>query len=47
VYLTNQQKAAFCRSLATLPAAPDAWFIERDGVRSLAAKLKACQPGAK
>jgi hypothetical protein len=47
VYLTNQQKATFCRSLATLPAAPEAWFIERDGVRSLAAKLKTCQPATK
>ena len=47
VYLTNQQKAAFCGNLATLPAAPRAWFIERDGVRSLAAKLKACAADVK
>jgi hypothetical protein len=46
VYLTNDQTRAFCRSLATLPAAPGAWFIERDSVRSLASKLKACPPEA-
>jgi hypothetical protein len=44
VYLTNQQTRAFCRNLAALPAGDDAWFIERDGVRSLASKLKACAP---
>jgi hypothetical protein len=42
VYLTSQQTRAFCRSLATLPAAPDAWFIESNGMRTLAAKLRAC-----
>ncbi len=47
VYLSNQQTRTFCRNLATLPAAPGAWFIERDGVRSLAAKLRACPPEAK
>ncbi len=46
VYLSNEQTRAFCRSLASLPAAPDAWFIESDGVRSLTAKLKACVPRA-
>lgn len=42
VYLTNKQTLAFCRSLATLPTARNAWFIERDGVRLLSSKLKAC-----
>jgi hypothetical protein len=46
VYLTNKQKAAFCRNLATLPA-PDAWFIESDGMRTLAARLKTCPPEAR
>jgi hypothetical protein len=44
VYLTKQQTRAFCGNLATLPAAPRAWFIERDGVRSFASKVKACEP---
>ena len=47
VYLNTQQMRAFCRNLSTLPAAPRAWFIERDGVRSLASKLKACPPPSK
>jgi hypothetical protein len=47
VYLTTQQTRAFCSNLAALPAAPGAWFIESDAVRSLASKLKACAPGAK
>jgi hypothetical protein len=42
VYLTNQQTRAFCGNLAALPAADAAWFIERDGVRTLSSKLKAC-----
>ena len=42
VYLTNKQMQAFCKSLAALPAARHAWFIERDGVRLLSSKLKAC-----
>jgi hypothetical protein len=42
VYLTNEQTRTFCGNLATLPVAPDAWFIESDAVRSLSAKLKAC-----
>jgi hypothetical protein len=45
VYLTNQQMGAFCASLATLPAAPGAWFIESDAVRSFHSKLVNCQPG--
>ena len=42
IYLTNKQTQAFCRSLAALPAGRNAWFIERDGVRLLSSKLKAC-----
>ena len=42
VYLTNKQTYAFCMSLATLPFSRHAWFIERDGVRQLSSKLKAC-----
>jgi hypothetical protein len=47
VYLTTQQTRAFCASLATLPAARRASFVERDGVRSLESKLKACSPKTK
>jgi hypothetical protein len=47
VYLDNQQTRAFCRNLASLPAAPRAWFIESDGVRTMTSKLKACPPEAK
>jgi len=42
VYLNSQQKRIFCRNLAMLPAAPDAWFIESDGVGPITSKLKAC-----
>ncbi len=42
VYLSKPQTRAFCRNLAILPAAPRAWFIESDGVRSLTSKLRAC-----
>jgi hypothetical protein len=45
VYLTNRQMSVFCASLATLPAAPGAWFIESDAVRSFDSKLVNCQPG--
>jgi hypothetical protein len=45
VYLSTTQAQAFCASLATLPAAPGAWFIESDAARPLPAKLKACRPG--
>ena len=44
VYLTRDQTRAFCRNLAALPAAEDAWFIERDGVLPLTAKLRTCTP---
>ena len=44
VYLTTQQTRAFCGNLAALPAGTGAWFIERDGIRPLDAKLKTCAP---
>jgi hypothetical protein len=47
VYLNSQQTRAFCRNLASLPAAPRTWFIESDGVRSLTSKLDACPTGPK
>lgn len=47
VYLNKEQTRAFCGNLATLPITQRAWFIERDGVRLLAAKLKACAPEPK
>ena len=45
VYLTNRQMSAFCASLATLPVASGAWFIESDAVRSFHSKLENCRPG--
>jgi hypothetical protein len=42
VYLTNEQHRTFCRSLASLPASPGAWFIESKGVRTFASKLRSC-----
>jgi hypothetical protein len=42
VYLNTQQTRTFCASLAALPAARDAWFVDSDSVRSLASKVKAC-----
>ena len=47
VYLNTEQTRAFCKNLASLPAASGAWFIERDGVRPLTAKLRSCAPDAK
>ena len=47
VYLTVQQTRAYCASLATLPAARQAWFVERDGVRLLSSKLKDCSSKAR
>lgn len=47
VYLTNEQARAYCGNLAALPASARAWFIENDGVRSLAAKLRACAPAGR
>jgi hypothetical protein len=42
VYLNAQQERAFCRSLAALPIANGAWYIESDGSRPLSAKLRSC-----
>ena len=42
VYLSNQQMRAFCGNLASLPAAPAAWFVESDSVRLLSSKVKSC-----
>lgn len=47
VYLNSQQTRAYCRNLAALPASPDSWFIESDGVRTLTSKLSVCPPDAK
>jgi hypothetical protein len=47
VYLNREQQRAFCTNLAALPAGPRAWFIERDAVRSLSARLKACRTDAR
>jgi len=44
VYLNTEQTRTFCRTLATLPVSPATWFIESDGVRPFAAKLKTCAP---
>ena len=43
VYLTRQQSQAFCTNLTALPAATGTSFVERDSVRPLATRLKACQ----
>ncbi len=42
VYLTNQQRLTFCRSLATLPATTLTWFIDSNGRRLFDAKLRTC-----
>ena len=42
VYLTTRQTRAYCANLSTLPVSDDAWFVESDGVRSFAAKLRTC-----
>jgi hypothetical protein len=47
VYLNQQQARAFCGNLAGLPAHARASFIERDGVRSLAGKVRDCQADVK
>jgi len=47
VYLNTEQTRAFCKNLAGLPAASGAWFIERDRVRPLTAKVRSCAPDAK
>jgi hypothetical protein len=47
VYLNERQTRAFCDSLRTLPVGADAWFIESDGMRPFAAKLKGCPAAPK
>jgi hypothetical protein len=47
VYLNSEQTKTFCANLASLPAAPGAWFIESDGVLSLSSKLKNCRTDAR
>ena len=47
VYLSSEQTRAFCRNLATLPAAGNAWFIESKGTRTLASKIRACGPAGR
>ncbi|MBA3271400.1 MAG: hypothetical protein H0T71_12905, partial [Acidobacteria bacterium] len=42
VYLSNEQMAAFCANLSTLPSESDAWYIANKGQPLLTAKLKAC-----
>jgi hypothetical protein len=42
VYLSNQQTAAFCKSLATLPADSWTWFVGGRGAQPLDAKLRTC-----
>ena len=45
VYLTRQQTAAFCGSLAALPYDSRTWFIGSKGMRPLPSKLETCSPG--
>jgi hypothetical protein len=47
VYLNERQARAYCTNLAGLPADPRTSFIERDGVRLLAAKVRDCRADAK
>ena len=42
VYLTTSQTRVYCDSLAKLPVASGAWFIESDALRPFAAKLRTC-----
>jgi hypothetical protein len=42
VYLTNQQMAAYCTSLASLPVLTGAWYIGGRGAVPLAARLRTC-----
>jgi hypothetical protein len=46
VYLTNQQLAAFCGNLATLPYDSRTWFIMNKGHQRFTVKLEACRPGS-
>lgn len=43
VYLSKDHTRAFCASLATLPLAPRATFVDRDDVRPLADRLATCR----
>ena len=45
VYLTNQQTRTFCGNLASLPTTSATWFVEREAVRPVSAKLAACPSG--
>jgi hypothetical protein len=47
VYLTRQQSAAFCGSLAALPYDSRTWFIGSKGMRVLTSKLDTCSPGVR
>jgi hypothetical protein len=47
VYLTNQQAYMFCATLAALPVATVAWFVESDGMKPFDTRLKACGPGGR
>ncbi len=47
VYLNSQQTYAFCANLASLPATSRTWFIDSEGLRPFAARLRACGSGAK
>jgi hypothetical protein len=42
VYLNQQQMAAHCANLATLPHTSSTWFIGSKGMRPLPAKLNSC-----
>ena len=43
VYLSKDQTRAFCASLATLPVAPRATFVDRDDVRPFADRMATCR----
>jgi hypothetical protein len=42
VYLTNHQRAAYCTSLASLPAMTGAWYVGGRGAVTLATRLRTC-----
>jgi hypothetical protein len=44
VYLNRERGIAFCRNLASLPFESSTPFIDSKGMRTLAAKLRACLP---
>jgi hypothetical protein len=47
VYLSRQQTAAFCGSLAALPYHSRTWFIGSKAMRPLTSKLEACVSGGR